>query len=273
MLRYPSAIPVLKDPVTGDEFSAEEMQLFRKRFDNGYDLEHDVRYNEWKKKGTLKKSATVTNDGIIMKKAECTVCHGYYAVTFSGTIRLHGPQFDRCPGSQQPVGIGTDMSNSSVTPLPSFPSPYKPRSVNLKNTSSTVPITDIIKPTSIRTLKKTATSTNDTQPKLTLRNNATNDDTHKKLAAIDDITQPGRTLKKTATDSLKETATNNDVGLLLTLKKTAANDDITQPKCTLKPATSLKKTATNDDITQARRTFRKTASQHFKKTATNNGDL
>uniref|UniRef100_A0A1X7UZB3 Uncharacterized protein n=1 Tax=Amphimedon queenslandica TaxID=400682 RepID=A0A1X7UZB3_AMPQE len=37
------------DPVTGDAFSAEEMHLFRKRFDNGYDLEHDARYNEWKK--------------------------------------------------------------------------------------------------------------------------------------------------------------------------------------------------------------------------------
>ena len=74
-----------------------------------------------------------------MEKAECTVCHGYYAVTSSGTIRLHGPQSDRCPGSRQPVGIESDLSNSPVTPpLPSSPSPHQPHSVDLEKTSSIV---------------------------------------------------------------------------------------------------------------------------------------
>uniref|UniRef100_A0A1X7UE98 Uncharacterized protein n=1 Tax=Amphimedon queenslandica TaxID=400682 RepID=A0A1X7UE98_AMPQE len=339
MLRYPSPIPVpksnpqskesrvLTNPVTGDEFSAEEIQLFRKRFENGYNLEHDARYNEWKKKvamqhDSLEQSSdestyedwmftrttaektpdTLTQPRCTLKKTTLgnDVIDSWHrgtfkksAITSSGAIRLHGPQSDWCPGPRQPVGVESDMYNSSVThSLPSSPSPHQPHSVDLKNTSSTVPIVkqlpntatnnDIIKPRSIRTLNKTATSTNDsTQPKLTLRHNATNDDTHKKTAAIDDITQPRR---RTVTDSLKKTAAIDDIThprcALRTatdsLKKTAANDDITQPKCTLKPVTSLKKTATNNDITQPRRTFRKTASQprhNFKKTATNNDDF
>ena len=31
-------------------FEAEEILRFQKRYENGYDLLHDVRYNYWKKK-------------------------------------------------------------------------------------------------------------------------------------------------------------------------------------------------------------------------------
>ena len=45
------------------EFTSEEIQLFEKRYENGYDLTHDTQYNKWKdlhEAGNLKLSLALS---------------------------------------------------------------------------------------------------------------------------------------------------------------------------------------------------------------------
>ena len=57
------------------------------------------------------------------EKAECAVCKGYFVVTSAGTLHLHGPRSDRCPGSRQLVASSTqDLQATSLdSPLMSLP--------------------------------------------------------------------------------------------------------------------------------------------------------
>ena len=52
------------------QFTTKEIQLFEKRYDHGYDLKHDRRYNLWIKcyhpEKTQSKSTEKCNEGVCM---------------------------------------------------------------------------------------------------------------------------------------------------------------------------------------------------------------
>ena len=75
------------------------------------------------------------------EKAECAVCKGYFVVTSAGTLHLHGPRSDRCPGSRQLVASSNQdpQATSLDSPLVSLP-PQSPCAFDYKSMRATVPI-------------------------------------------------------------------------------------------------------------------------------------
>lgn len=45
---FSSSYIITADTGKSSQFTAQEIQLFEKRYENNYDLVHDARYNHWK---------------------------------------------------------------------------------------------------------------------------------------------------------------------------------------------------------------------------------